>query len=130
MIRTSRQVLPLHRGCQQSGPSQLDGDQYVKDNDDGHRQHEEQHGGYLERVFDQRPLHRASRAIEDRRAVAVFVNDAKLDRLRHRQAQRQQPNHYDELHRSGQLRHGVRDERMTDRHVSETETHEKTRVSQ
>lgn len=122
VIRPSRQVLPLHRRRQQPGPSQLDGDQYVEDDDDGHRQHEEQHGGYLERVFDQRPFHRASGAVEDRRAVAVLVNHAKLDRLRHRQAQRQQPNHYDELHRSGQLRHCVRDERMTDRHVPETET--------
>lgn len=104
---------------QQARVSQLDGDQYVQHDDDRHRQYEEQDGRDLERVLDQRPPSRAPGAVQDNAAVAdVFVNDAELDGLRHGETEGQQPDHHHEFDGSGQIRHSVRDEGMTDRHVS------------
>lgn len=71
-------------------------------------------------MLDQDPLHRAPRAIHDRRAIiVVLVNDTELNRLWYSQTKRRQPNHDDKFHGTGQFRHRVGDERMTYCNVSE-----------
>lgn len=117
VILSSWQMVSFDGGGHQSRPPQFDRDQDVQDRDDRHGRDEEEHRRYLEGVLDQDPLDRAPRAVHDRRAVVILVNDAELDRLRHGQAEGQQPNHDDKFDGAGQVRHRVGDEGMADGHV-------------
>lgn len=87
VIQSVWQVVPFHSSRQQSGSSQFDRDQDVKDGDNRHGDDEEQHRGYLECVIDQYTLHGASCAIQNDRAIVVFINDTELNRLWHGKAQ-------------------------------------------
>lgn len=88
----------------QTGASQLQADEGVQHRDERHGCHEEHEGRNLEGVWDDDALHGADAVVGQLPTVGqVLVHKAELQRLRHRQTQRQQPDYQDETHCSGEL---------------------------
>lgn len=83
----------------QTGASQLQSDEGVQHRDERHRCHEEHEGRNLEGVWDDFALDGANAVVCQHPTVwQLLVHKAELQRLRHRQTQRQQPDHQNETH--------------------------------
>lgn len=88
----------------QTGASQLQADEGVQHRDERHGCHEEHEGRDLEGVWDDFALDGADAVVGQLPTVwQLLVHKAELQRLRHCQTHRQQPDHQDETHCPGEL---------------------------
>lgn len=88
----------------QTGASQLQADEGVQHRDESHGRHEEKDCRDFEGVWDDDVLDNADDVVGQHTTVRkLLVLKAELQRLRHRQNQRQQPDHQDDTHYPGEL---------------------------